>query len=855
MVGYRKIMIAVLTLAVIFAVCAVSDDSDAAAPTTEYGSPDVGAKRLVFDANGGDGGFIQYVLKENVITFPSEYEGKDHYNQYTKISKDRYVLMGWSESSTATTPTYYPGQSFTVKGDRTFYAVWESVEYHRIYGDTEAEHIIVAKGTNVDLPGAYSILAPQMAPVYTLTVEYNGNERYSETKSPNTTMSADWVTCTIDKSGVATISGTPDKSGIYVVTFGFAPTSSSNAVPTKWYVSVADPEKDPSVMYHVTYKGDDIVKGYGPYMTAVKLPDAQDGYHQKGWNITVNQSPAIFPVGGSYSVVQTETEITVNEYTFEEVVASGVVGVIAYNANGGYYSGAFAELVPTDGYAGLKAGGIVSKDGYKFAGWNRTGSSSDPIYPEGYLYDIDSTYVELKAVWVSSSKSTVTVYLKNPGNGSQDTSFEAVSGLSYCLPVHGFELDRFKFLGWADTYFEPGEGEPTEGDFVTPMANCTYYAVFEPATYEFTVKYKAGPGSGQMAPQVEESDKVPFDIILKDSEFTPPDGCSFVGWSKSKYEFAPSYRAGDYLTVYDSGEILLFAVYEEDVSPDDPDIPADPDNPDTPAPVEGNHLFKLMFYGNGASYGTPGNIYRIIAADECTLYIPSSEPVRQGFNFLGWSETQTGQARYEPNKPVVLKLEEGETEKVLALYAVWEKVIDTGDGTKITITFVGETGTIRTITISAGSKVQYTTPQSKECYAFVGWFNGNKAWDFNDAATQAMTLTATYKKVFHTEVKDQKVRVIMDIEDASPIKVSFTDGFQETYTTTSIPAHKIEQDGTVTVEATVDGSVLKAMCKYAVDEPVPVPEPEDDYTMVLVVSGIAVGLAAIGCGLYWRYRI
>ena len=146
----------------------------------------------------------------------------------------------------------------------------------------------------------------------------------------------------------------------------------------RWYVSSVDSENDASNIMHITYDGEDV--GFGPYHTAVKLSDSVS-QRQKGWNVIVDGSPAVFPVGGSYFLVKKETVLSVSEYTFDEIVASGVVGVVAYNANGGYYNGPFAEIVPVDGYSGLKNGSAVSKEGCVFLGWNLTGSSDDPIYP------------------------------------------------------------------------------------------------------------------------------------------------------------------------------------------------------------------------------------------------------------------------------------------------------------------------------------------------------------------------------------------------------------------------------------------------------------------------------------------
>lgn len=74
--------------------------------------------KITYNANGGDLGDV-----------PS-YQTKTYGTTLTltkyKPTKSGYNFLGWSTSSTATTPTYYAGGSYTANAAATLYAVWES---------------------------------------------------------------------------------------------------------------------------------------------------------------------------------------------------------------------------------------------------------------------------------------------------------------------------------------------------------------------------------------------------------------------------------------------------------------------------------------------------------------------------------------------------------------------------------------------------------------------------------------------------------------------------------------------------------------------------------------------------------
>ena len=807
---------AVLAVSVVFlAFGLLSDDSDASTAST-FGSDSVGAERIVFDSNGGSGGYVQYVLNGNSVYFPTEYKAPGTSNTtYSQISKSGYVLMGWSENSGASAPSFYPGQSYTVTVPKTFYAVWKDLTYDCIdrFGgnsdshDSEAQHVTVQVGSSPGLTiddetGAYILMRAVLdrgTYRYTLTVNGNGNTLSSTTENTNTSISADWLTLNISRNGEFSFSGTPNRTGIFEISIHMQTKGMAGSwgdledIWCKWFVSVYD-ENDPSNICHVTYNGNDC--GYGPYHTAVKLPNSVTN-RQKGWNVTVDGSPSIFPVGGSYTLVKKETILTVNEYTFDEVSAAGVVGVIAYNANGGFYNGSFAELVPTDGYTGLKNGSIVTKDGFTFLGWNATGLATDIIYPSGYLYDIQGEYTELKAVW-GSPGSSATIYFENPGDGSQNFSVITFSGYRYALPVNGIALSGYDFMGWSETRYDVGMGTADAGNSVLVSSTKTFYAVFQPKVYTCTLRYDGNGGIGTMGVQSETVSSVPHYMTVAGCSFAYA-GYSFAGWSETRYADSPSYLPGSSYCFADSGDVTLYAVWTENVQSE-------------------YNTFHLIFNGNGQNVtNVPPQAYRITSEASAVFYVPSSVPQKDDCRFTGWSETAYGSAVYQPGQRITMSLSEGQSTKTLTLFAVWEAKVIGGDGTTVTVTFVADSGTLRSVPVPSGNVVTMISAPAVEGRAFLGWYNLAEKWDFSTPVTEDLALTAKYLPVFHLDIEGTTVKVVLDCTSSST-RVSFSDGFAKTYESSSIPGHTVANNtsGSVTVTVTTENGPFTAVCHYTV---------------------------------------
>lgn len=75
--------------------------------------------QVIFNANGGSGA-------PSTIT---HWAGYSVTIPTTIPTKSGYTFLGWSKSSTATTPTYYPGKDYALYTTVTLYAVWQQNDY------------------------------------------------------------------------------------------------------------------------------------------------------------------------------------------------------------------------------------------------------------------------------------------------------------------------------------------------------------------------------------------------------------------------------------------------------------------------------------------------------------------------------------------------------------------------------------------------------------------------------------------------------------------------------------------------------------------------------------------------------
>ena len=297
---------------------------------------------------------------------------------------------------------------------------------------------------------------------------------------------------------------------------------------------------------------------------------------------------------------------------------------ITYNANGG--TGAPSSQTKVYGYDLILNDTAPTRSG-------TSSSSTSASYQPGGTYTANTSRT-LYAIWESNAPKTYTVsYNANGGTGapsSQTKTHNVALTLRTITPTRS----GYTFKGWA-TSSAATSASYSAGASFTINANTTLYAVWQkdaPITY--TVSYIANGGAGAPASQIKYKD-----VTLTISSTKPTrSGYTFLGWSTSSTAVYPLYYSGGSYT--GNASATLYAVWSYN------------------APT----VYTITFNANGGS-GAPSSVTK---TDGVTLYLPSTEPTRTNYAFLGWSTSSTA------TSPTYYAGGSFTRNANTTLYAVWE---------------------------------------------------------------------------------------------------------------------------------------------------------------------------------------
>lgn len=305
---------------------------------------------------------------------------------------------------------------------------------------------------------------------------------------------------------------------------------------------------------------------------------------------------------------------------------------ITYNANGG--SGAPSSQTKYHGTDLVLSDTVPTRSGYTFKGWGTSSTSTSPSYQPGGTYT-SNTSRTLYAIWESNAPKTYTVsYNANGGTGapsSQTKTHDVTLTLRTTKPTRS----GYTFLGWSTTSGTIQAVKYAAGGSYTANASVTLYAVWQqnaPTTY--TVSYNANGGSGAPSSQTKTKD-----VTLTLSSTKPTrSSYTFLGWSTSSTATSPTYYAGGSYTA--NASATLYAVWSYN------------------APT----VYTISFNANGGS-GAPSAVTK---TEGVTIYLPSTEPTRTNYDFLGWSTNSTA------TTPTYYAGGSFTRNANTTLYAVWE---------------------------------------------------------------------------------------------------------------------------------------------------------------------------------------
>ena len=148
----------------------------------------------------------------------------------------------------------------------------------------------------------------------------------------------------------------------------------------------------------------------------------------------------------------------------------------------------------------------------------------------------------------------------------------------------------------------------------------------------YAISYNANGGSGAPANQVK-SHFTPLKLSTQKPRRT---GYTFLGWSTSSTATTAMYSPGD--TYTNNGRVTLYAVWA-------------------------SKTYTISYDANGGG-GAPGSQRK---THDIKILIPTVEPVRNGYTFLGWGVSKTSTSpTYQPGEWYYSNISR-------TLYAVWQK--------------------------------------------------------------------------------------------------------------------------------------------------------------------------------------
>ena len=286
----------------------------------------------------------------------------------------------------------------------------------------------------------------------------------------------------------------------------------------------------------------------------------------------------------------------------------------------------------------------------RFAGWYD--EQNDKIYKAGEKIDLTSETSTLKLVAKFEIREGFTLrYNANGGHGAPTTQVaESYEGfyefvVSNVTPVR----EGFEFRGWAK---DGDESQLYQAGNVIKNSNSsepmTLYAVWaEIRTY--TLMYDITGGSG--APEVQACKSATGRCTFIVSDTTPTrTGFEFIGWRRGE----ESLKGGMELTVTETNTILL-----ADWNP--------------------IYTFTLTYTSEEGTQNLPEPQKCETSLGTCTFIVPSKEPTRDGYVFLGWRWTDKEDMKAKVGDELVVGIDGPTDLKILAVWSRVYNVLNSGE--------------------------------------------------------------------------------------------------------------------------------------------------------------------------------
>ena len=311
---------------------------------------------LYYNANGGSGA-------------PTTQFGATNYTISSTVPKrDNYTFLGWSKSSSATSPEYKPGDYIELDGPTTLYAIWKK---------------------NATYTLTYNANGGSGAPS-SQTKTYGTDLTLSSTKPTRTGYTFTGWNTKADGTGTSYASGSKYKANAAVTLYA------------QW-------EKK---TYKVSYDANggsgapsSQTKTYGTDLTLSSTKPTRTGYTFTGWNTKADGTGTSYASGAKY---------TANSAVTLYAQWEKVTYTLTYNANGGVGTPTSQSGATSYTISSIKP----TRSGYTLLGWSESSSATSASYVAGDTINISANTI-LYAVWQKNVVVEETPAIKirnNPGS-------------------------------------------------------------------------------------------------------------------------------------------------------------------------------------------------------------------------------------------------------------------------------------------------------------------------------------------------------------------------------------------------------------------------------------------------------
>lgn len=458
---------------------------------------------VVFDANGGTGGFSLDVQA-----------GKGLIAKANSVSRNGYTFKGWTDTKDGDVK-YKSGDTIMVDRAATFYAVWEKSESE----DTELS-------VRFDPNGGEGSMESE--------VFVNGESK-ALTANAFTKDGFKFVGWALSETGEVVYRDgeilNPSKDAKSITLYAIWEKESEHTSYTVKYDANGGEGSMPDQIFQKDQKG-----------TLDKNTFVNPGYLFQGWAITKNGSVVY---KDAMSVLM-EKDMTL--YAVWGKKTNTNTYTVSFDANGG--DGAMSDMVFKKNITQKLSKNQFTREGYTFRGWSLK-AGGEVAFEDEDAVTVSSDRT-LYAVWSKDAIVSYTVkFAQTDARGSmKDQVF--VAGKAQKLSKNAYTKEGYTFVGWSEN--KDGLVKYKDEEEVAIKTNTTLYPIFQETKY--TVKFDANGGTGSMKDQVFTYNK---EQSLFANAFTK-DGYEFAGWAEKKDADKAVYKDKDSLKM--TKDLTLYAVWE-----------------------------------------------------------------------------------------------------------------------------------------------------------------------------------------------------------------------------------------------------------------------------------------------------